>query len=161
MRASGALSFFINVARLSATRCHQEQLDETQVRASTMAAGSDGALPPVVVVVDDDPAVCSSLKFSLELEGFQVRDYRSPAEVLRAADLDACNCFVIDQRLPAMSGLELIARLRDRHVVAPAILITSNPTAALHERAALAKIDIVEKPLFGNALVERIRKACV
>jgi len=35
---------------------------------------------PVVVIVDDDPAVCSSLKFSLELEGFVVRAHGNAAE---------------------------------------------------------------------------------
>jgi FixJ family two-component response regulator len=115
---------------------------------------------PVVVVVDDDLAVCNSLKFSLELEGFAVRAYRSSAELFHAGNLDACNCFIIDQRLPAISGLELIAKLRDRHVLAPAILLTSNPNAALNERAAMAHIPIVEKPLLGNALVERIHEAC-
>ncbi len=37
---------------------------------------------PVVAVVDDDMAVCSSLKFSLELEGFAVRIFYSSAELL-------------------------------------------------------------------------------
>jgi two-component system, LuxR family, response regulator FixJ len=115
---------------------------------------------PVVVVVDDDQAVCNSLKFALELEGFRVRDYRSAAELLRAGDLQDCSCFVIDQRLPALSGLDLIATLRAMQVLAPAILVTSNPPAALHRRAQAAKIDIVEKPLLGNTLVERIREAC-
>ena len=115
---------------------------------------------PIVAVIDDDPAVCSSLKFSLELEGFRVRTYRSAAELLDAGGLDAYRCFVVDQRLPAMNGLDLIAQLRGRRVAAPAILVTSNPAAALRERAAIAKVSIVEKPLLGNALVERIREAC-
>ena len=36
----------------------------------------------VVIVVDDDPAVRNSLKFSLEIEGFVVRLYASGAELL-------------------------------------------------------------------------------
>ena len=39
----------------------------------------DGTRLPIVAVVDDDPAVCGSLKFSLELEGFAVRAYASGA----------------------------------------------------------------------------------
>ncbi len=116
--------------------------------------------PPVVVVVDDDPAVCSSLKFSLELEGFRVRLYGSGAELLDAGDLAACNCFVIDQRMPGMSGMELIAKLRDQKVLTPAVLIISHPNAALSARAAKADIPIVEKPFLGNALLDRIREAC-
>jgi two-component system response regulator FixJ len=116
--------------------------------------------PPIVAIVDDDPAVCNSLKFSLELEGFSVRAYGSGAELLRAGGLDDCKCFVIDQRMPAMNGLELIATLRGRHVLAPAILLTSNPDASLRARAARTNAPIVEKPLLGNALLERIREAC-
>src|SRR5271170_5093366 len=128
---------------------------------TAMAPGSEVmAQVPVVAVVDDDPAVCNSLKFSLELEGFLVRAYRSGAELLDAGDLDAYRCFVIDQRLPLMNGLELIAKLRGRQIATPAILVTSNPGAALYERAAIAKVSIVEKPLLGNALVEHIREAC-
>jgi two-component system, LuxR family, response regulator FixJ len=52
---------------------------------------------PVVVIVDDDAAVCGSLKFSLELEGFVVRAYGNAAEFLNA-DETACDCLVIDQR---------------------------------------------------------------
>jgi two-component system response regulator FixJ len=116
--------------------------------------------PPIVAIVDDDAAVCNSLKFALELEGFAVRAYCSGPELLRAGDLDDCRCFVIDQRMPAMTGLELIAKLRGRHVLAPAILLTSNPDAMLRARAATTNAPIVEKPLLGNALLERIREAC-
>ena len=46
--------------------------------------GRDGASVPgfVVIVIDDDLAVRSSLKFSLEIEGFTVRSYATAAELL-------------------------------------------------------------------------------
>jgi two-component system, LuxR family, response regulator FixJ len=116
--------------------------------------------PPLVVVVDDDPAVCGSLKFSLELEGFSVRTYGSGPELLHNHDWKACKCFVVDQRMPAMSGMELIAKLRDEKILTPAILIISHPSAALSARAATAGVPIVEKPLLNNSLVDRIREAC-
>ncbi len=116
--------------------------------------------PPLVIVVDDDPAVCGSLKFSLELEGFTVRTYGSGSELLHADDFHACKCFVIDQRMPAMAGMELIAKLRDQRILTPAILIISHPSAALRARAATAGVPIVEKPLLNNTLVDRIREAC-
>jgi FixJ family two-component response regulator len=115
---------------------------------------------PLVVVVDDDAAVCSSLKFSLELEGFAVRTYESGAELLDGDNFGLCKCFVIDQRMPGLTGMELIAKLRDRHVMAPAILIVSHPSNALSARAAIAGVPIVEKPLLENALVDRILEAC-
>jgi two-component system, LuxR family, response regulator FixJ len=115
---------------------------------------------PIVAIVDDDPAVCSSLKFSLELEGFVVRTYHSATEVLCADYLDCHHCFVIDQRMPGMTGMELIDVLRRQNISTPAILIISAPNKALSSRAAMAAIPIVEKPLLGNALIERIREAC-
>jgi two-component system, LuxR family, response regulator FixJ len=115
---------------------------------------------PVVVIVDDDPAVCSSLKFSLELEGFVVRAYGSAAELFHTGDLGSCDCFVVDQRMPGMTGMELIGKLRDQNVRIPAILLISQANPALTARASMAHIPIVEKPLLGNALVDRIRDAC-
>jgi len=116
--------------------------------------------PPLIAVVDDDPAVCNSLKFSLELEGFEVRTFARGADVLRALEVGNCDCFVIDQRMPDLSGLELIDKLRDRHIAAPAILIISEPSAALSARAAKAKVPIVEKPFLGNALLDCIHQVC-
>src|SRR6516165_12558703 len=117
-----------------------------------------GAL--VIAVVDDDPAVCGSLKFSLELEGFMVHAYAGGAELLSAGDLGAYSCLVVDQRMPQMSGMELITRLRDRQVLTPAVLIVNHPNAALSARAAKAQVPIVEKPLLSNALLDCIRDAC-
>lgn len=125
-----------------------------------MPQAAAGTQPPVVAVVDDDPAVCSSLKFSLELEGFQVRTYRSAGELLRADDIGGCNCFVIDQKMPGMSGLDLIAQLRVQHISAPAILMISQPSVGLSARAASTRVPVVEKPFFGNTLLDRIREAC-
>jgi two-component system, LuxR family, response regulator FixJ len=114
---------------------------------------------PIVAIVDDDPAVCGSLKFSLELEGFVVRAYGNAAEFLNADESD-CDCLVVDQRMPGMSGMELIAKLRALEVRTPAILLISQPNPAVAARAAKAAVPIVEKPLFGNALLDRIREAC-
>jgi two-component system response regulator FixJ len=113
--------------------------------------------PVVVIVVDDDLAVRNSLKFSLEIEGLTVHSFATGTELLNAIDLSLCDCLVIDQKMPAMSGLELIAKLRDQHIAAPAILITSHPSPWLREQAQKAGIPIVEKPLLGNALLDRIR----
>jgi FixJ family two-component response regulator len=116
---------------------------------------------PVIIVVDDDPAVRYSLKFSLEIEGFLVRLYASGSELLGERDIPRCSCLVVDQRMSGIAGLDLICKLREQAISAPAILITSHPTAELARRAARANVAIVEKPLLGNALVERIRDACV
>jgi two-component system, LuxR family, response regulator FixJ len=111
----------------------------------------------VVIVISDDLAVRNSLKFWLEIEGLTVRGYVSGADLLGAGDLARCDCYVVDQKTSAVSGLDLIAQLRDRHFTAPAILIASHPSRSLREQAEKAHIPIVEKPLLGNGLLDKIR----
>ena len=113
----------------------------------------------LVIIVDDDVAVRSALRFFLEIEGFQVRAFAAASAVLEETELLDCCCLVIDQNMPGMCGIDLIDRLRDRKIMAPAILITTHPTLALKVRAENAGISIVEKPLLGNILLEEISRS--
>jgi FixJ family two-component response regulator len=111
----------------------------------------------VVLIIDDDPTVRSSLKFSLEVEGFTVRAYSSPHEFLNEADLPAKSCLLVDYYMPGMTGLELLARLRDRGVSIPAMIITGFANCALRDRIAAAGVPLIEKPFLANVWMERIR----
>jgi two-component system response regulator FixJ len=113
----------------------------------------------LILIVDDDPALRSSLEFILGIEGYKVRSYANGRDLLDDADLPEQGCLVIDQRLPDIEGLTVIAALRARSVQLPAILITSNPTSALQRRAAQANVAIVEKPLITGTLFQRIGAA--
>ena len=113
----------------------------------------------VMLVVDDDSAVGNSLKFILEVEGFQVRVFSSAEELLNEDSLPDASCLVVDYYMPGMNGLELVAHLRDRNVLIPAILITPAPSENLRNRAAAAGVPIVEKPLLGSRLLDSIRMA--
>ena len=116
--------------------------------------------PGPVLVVDDDAAVRHSLKFALELEGLSVRLYEGGEALLADADLPATGCLVVDYRMPAMDGVELMDRLRRRRVDLPAILITAKATRDLRERAARSGYrQVLEKPLEDSRLVDSIRCA--
>jgi FixJ family two-component response regulator len=123
--------------------------------------GEVAGIDPLVIVVDDDQAVRNSLEFSLAIEGFAVRSYAEGRDLLEdSREVPGAGCLVVDQNMPGMTGLDLISTLRERAVAAPAILITSHPTAAVRQRAAQAGVRIVEKPLLGNALIDVIRDLC-
>ncbi len=114
---------------------------------------------PVVYVVDDDTDVLGSLRFLLETDGFDVRTFRSGAALLNgnAGDVD---CFVIDYKMPAMSGIDLANRLRNRHATTPIILITGHPDESILEKAAAAGIrHVLLKPHLEDNLATRIRGA--
>ena len=115
--------------------------------------------PPVVLLVDDDAAVAHALKFSLELEGFEVRTFAEGEALLAEAGLPERGCLVLDMNLPGADGLEVVRRLRERRVGLPAVLITTAPTPTLRARARAAGVPIVEKPLLGDALPDQVRRA--
>src|SRR6266702_2536103 len=115
---------------------------------------------PIVHVVDDDTDVLGSLRFLLETDGFDVRTFRSAAALLNASVPEEADCFVIDYKMPAMSGIDLANRLRNRHVAAPIILITGYPDENIEEKAAAVGIrHVLRKPHLEENLVSRIRDA--
>lgn len=113
---------------------------------------------PTVFLVEDDEAVCLSLAFALDLEGFSVEVCRT-AESLLARDLPAGEAFVVlDHKLPGASGIQALNILRRRGVTLPAAIITTHPSAALRSAAAGAATPILDKPLLGETLIAAVRE---
>ena len=114
---------------------------------------------PIILVVDDDPAVRDSLKFSLELEGLTVHTCGSGMALLNHPDLEQAGCIVLDYKMPEMDGFEVMEKLAERRLQVPVILITSSVPTQIRARANRAGVaHILEKPLLDNALVDRIRE---
>ncbi len=113
----------------------------------------------VILLVDDDKAVLNSLGFMLETEGFEVRAFSDIGKLLHADSAHEANCLVVDYRMPAMNGLDVLRSLRTRRITAPAILITAQSDKALVGRAEAAGFArVVEKPLLEDELVGAIRE---
>jgi two-component system, LuxR family, response regulator FixJ len=115
---------------------------------------------PMIYVIDDDTDVLGSLRFLLETDGFDVRTFRSAAALLNGSSPGEADCFVIDYKMPAMSGIDLASRLRNRLVDTPIILITGYPDENINEKAAAVGIrHVLLKPHLEESLVGRIRGA--
>jgi two-component system response regulator FixJ len=127
--------------------------------AQSHPTGVQSVAERTVFVVDDDEAVLNSLQFALEIEGFKVRLFRNEGEILKQTEFPKSGCLVLDFNLPEMDGLQVLTVLRKRGVSLPAILITSHKSERISQRAAVAGVLTLEKPLLGNGLVEAIRGA--
>jgi len=114
----------------------------------------------MIYVVDDDTGVLGSLRFLLETDGFDVRTFRSGTALLSGSSAIEADCFVIDYKMPAMSGIDLANSLRTRHATIPIILITGYPDESIQEKAAVAGIrHVLLKPHLEESLISRIRGA--
>jgi two-component system, LuxR family, response regulator FixJ len=112
---------------------------------------------PLVYVVDDDSDVLGSLRFLLETDGFYVRTFRSAEALLSAMTMGGADCFVIDYKMPTMSGIDLAGVLRQRDVDTPIILITGHPGAFIPAKAAAAGIrHVLVKPHVEDSLSSHI-----
>jgi two-component system response regulator DctR len=116
----------------------------------------------VVYLVDDEPAVRDALSFLLESRGLRVSvhaDGRSLLDLLAgaAAPSPVRGCFVLDVRVPGMSGLELFECLLARAARNPILFLTGHGDVQMAvEALKRGAFDFIEKPYADNALVERI-----
>jgi FixJ family two-component response regulator len=77
-----------------------------------------------VYVVDDDDAVRDSMKILLESFLLSVRDFGSAAAFLDGFEPSGNDCLLLDLRLPAMGGFEILSILEERGVCLPVIVLT-------------------------------------
>ncbi len=81
--------------------------------------------PPKVLVVEDDESLRGALERLRGLAGFSAAAYPSAESLLQAGLGETAACVVCDLRLPAMSGLDLLAELQAHGFRSPLILITA------------------------------------
>jgi two-component system response regulator FixJ len=115
---------------------------------------------PIVHLIDDDDAVRVSLGFVLEMNDLPARTYASALEFLEVAGGLTSGCIVTDVRMPEMSGLELVRKLKERSITLPVIVITGHGDVPLAVEAMRAGVvDFIEKPFPNEVLIGSIRRA--
>jgi two-component system response regulator FixJ len=118
------------------------------------------ATEPVVHVIDDDEAARHSLEFLLDCAGLQVRSYESALDFLKAVPAMEHGCIVTDVRMPGMSGVELIRKLRELGVPDPVIVITGHADVPMAIEAMKQGVaDFIEKPFSDDTILSAIRSA--
>jgi two-component system nitrogen regulation response regulator NtrX len=118
----------------------------------------------VVLIVDDEAGVRSALSGVLRDEGYTVDAVESGEACLDRVARAPYDVIVLDIWLPGMDGLATLARLRERRVDAPVVMISGHGNIESAVRAIkMGAFDFVEKPLslektvlvVGNAVRQR------
>ena len=114
----------------------------------------------VVHVIDDDEAMRESLAFLLSAVGMEVRTYESALEFLDVAPNVEAGCVITDVRMPGLSGVDLLRRLRELKLGIPVIVITGHGDVPLAvEAMKIGALDFLEKPFDDEVLLASVRSA--
>lgn len=79
-----------------------------------------------ILVVDDDPLVCDSVRRMLQVDGRQVALAGSAKEALTLCDQQAFDLVIIDYLMPVMKGDKLALVIKERFPYKPIIMITAD-----------------------------------
>jgi len=113
-----------------------------------------------VHVIDDDPMICEAMRRLFEAEGWSVATWPSAEEFLAAPRPEGAACLLVDNILPGMTGLDLVAQLRAEDSLLPAVMLTGHGDAALAVAALKAGVsDLIEKPASAADLLASVRRA--
>lgn len=114
---------------------------------------------PVVLCVDDDPAVLSSLRRLFRAEPYDVLTTACPSQALASLRRQPVSVVISDERMPEKSGTELLAELRERWPGIGLVILTAYPDHELTVRGLEAGIDLLlTKPWEGETLRSAVRR---
>lgn len=118
---------------------------------------ADGS-PVSILVVDDEAVLAEMISMALRYEGWNIRTAADGASALAAAREARPDAVVLDVMLPDISGLEVLAALREQHPELPVLLLTAKD--AVEDRIAGLSAggdDYVTKPFSLEEVVLRLR----
>jgi len=114
----------------------------------------------IVHVIDDDEALRHSLVFLLQTAGLSVKSHASATDFLEALAGADLGCIISDVRMPGMTGIELLRRLKELGFGVPVIVITGHGDVPLAvEAMKFGAADFLEKPFDDEVLLESVRSA--
>src|SRR5687767_4710005 len=115
---------------------------------------------PRILVIDDDPGVRDSMERMLRLAGYTVQSAASGEEGFEVARGGVFDVILSDMRMPGISGIDVLRKLRDVRVDAAFIVMTGFGTVdSAVEAMKLGAVDFVQKPFFRDELLMRVRSA--
>src|SRR3974390_3231231 len=113
-----------------------------------------------VHIIGDDQALRESLAFLLRTHQLEVRSFDSAKTFLDALPDASLGCVITDIRMPGMSGVDLLRRLKELKIGVPVIVITGHGDVSLAvEAMKIGAADFFEKPFNDDQLVASVRAA--
>jgi two-component system, LuxR family, response regulator FixJ len=114
----------------------------------------------IVHVIDDDEAARDSLAFMLGTAKIDVKTYESATAFLAVASHIKSGCIITDVRMPDISGIDLLRRLKELNIGVPVIVVTGHGDVPLAvEAMKIGASEFLEKPFDDEVLLNAVRSA--
>jgi two-component system response regulator HydG len=111
-----------------------------------------------ILVIDDDQGVRDSMARMLRGAGYTVETAETGEQGLAQAQGNAFDVILSDMRMPGISGLDVLRKLRDQRIDAAFIVMTGFGTVdTAVQSMKLGAVDFVQKPFFRDELLLRVK----
>lgn len=125
-----------------------------------MADGMSALARPTILVVEDEPALATMLRYNLEKQGFKVDEAADGQEALTRIAESQPDLVLLDWMLPTLSGIEVCRQIRRKPMTRdlPVIMLTARAEDQDAVRGLNTGVDdYVTKPFNMDMLLARMR----
>ncbi len=118
------------------------------------------AKKPRILLIDDEEGLCRMLEAVLGDEGYEVRAYHRPVPAVEEFVAGRYDLVITDIKMPEMSGIEVLQKIKEKDPSVPVIVITAHATVDM-SISAMRKgaYDMVTKPFEPDELLFRVKNA--
>jgi len=113
-----------------------------------------------ILIVDDETSICEILGQFLQKKGYTVTTAESAENALNLMSAIAVDLVVTDIKMPGLSGVELLRKIKDKYSTIPVLITTGFPTldSAIDALKSGAS-DYLTKPFHLEEISEKVKKA--
>lgn len=134
-----------------------DTMQHAQIRRTPSSASQRNGDQPLVIIVDDDPAVREALHELMLSAGLQPTSFASTRELLAAGVLEKPGCLILDVRMPGASGLDLQHQLAASGNPKPIIFLTGHGDIPMTVQAMKSgAVDFLTKPVRDQTLLDAV-----
>jgi FixJ family two-component response regulator len=123
-------------------------------------AATTPPMAALVLIVDDDAAICDALQSLFRSVGLETETFASTSALAERAPVDVESCLVLDVRLPGVSGLDFQAQLAGSGREMPVVFMTGHGDIPMSVRAMKAgAVDFLSKPFRDQDMLDAVATA--
>jgi len=113
-----------------------------------------------ILIVDDEEGMRKSLAILFQKEGHRVSPAANGEEAIHAFSRQAFDLVITDLRMDGMNGIQLLNRMKEKHIDVPVIIMTAYGTIdSAVEAMRLGAADYIAKPFEYDEILHRAKRA--